>query len=583
MTEAPGAIPASYRDAGGTPIPIDPAVLAAVRAVAGEPAPARAGSAPIPLPPRPARSWGWQVQLYQLRSARSWGIGDYADLADLARGLGAGGAAMILINPVHAETPAPPYLDSPYSPSSRRFISLLSLSIPQLPEYQGADAPTRAAVDQLAPPNGDRIERPRVWAAKLAALALLFPGGEAADWAGPGGERLLEFGVFCALAGEHGRDWRAWPEPLRRPGAAASAAADPARVALHVWAQARAAQQLAAAQQAALDAGMSVGIVHDLAVGVDPGGADGWVYADALADGVSIGAPPDAINEQGQNWGLPAWRPDRLAAAGFAPWRDVVAAALRLGGGLRIDHIMGLSRMWWIPAGVPIGRGAYVYGDSEAMFGVLVAEAGARGSLLIGEDLGVVEPGLRDRMGQLGILGSAVLWFEGMGSPGEGDDDGRLPANWRARAAASVSTHDLPTAHGFLRDAQVHARAAAGVLGGSLENALAEAAKARVELIGLLIRCGALDPADVDDPNDIVHAMYRALIASPSQVVLVGASDAVGDLRQPNLPGTVDEYPNWRLPLADGAGNPVSLERFLASPGVAQLSALMRSGIGRSD
>jgi len=239
--------------------------------------------------------------------------------------------------------------------------------------------------------------------------------------------------------------------------------------------------------------------------------------------------------------------------------------------------------MWWIPAGVPIGRGAYVYGDSEAMFGVLVAEAGARGSLLIGEDLGVVEPGLRDRMGQLGILGSAVLWFEGMGSPGEGDDDGRLPANWRARAAASVSTHDLPTAHGFLRDAQVHARAAAGVLGGSLENALAEAAKARVELIGLLIRCGALDPADVDDPNDIVHAMYRALIASPSQVVLVGASDAVGDLRQPNLPGTVDEYPNWRLPLADGAGNPVSLERFLASPGVAQLSALMRSGIGRSD
>ncbi|MCL2782130.1 MAG: 4-alpha-glucanotransferase, partial [Actinomycetia bacterium] len=611
MVLVAGDIAPTYRDSHRRLVEIAPAVRAAVRAAAGEPVPVRAGAAIDPLPARDGRSWGWQVQLYQLRGARSWGIGDYGDLAQLASGLGALGASVILVNPLHAETPAPPYPDSPYTPSSRRFVSVASLCVPLLPEYQAAPAAVRAAVDRLAPPNAERIDRGAVWAAKLAALDLLFPGGSPERWAGgePDAERLVEFAVFCALAREHGRDWRDWPGPARRPGPSARAAADPRAVALHAWAQLRARQQLAAAQRAARDAGMAVGIVLDLAIGVDPAGADAWAFADSLADGVTIGAPPDDINTTGQDWSLPAWRPDRLAAADFAPWREVVRAAVRSGGGLRVDHIMGLTRLWWIPADAPIGQGAYVSYDADAMFGALVDEARVGGALLIGEDLGVVEPSVRERMARAGILGTALLWFEGVG-----DGDRRLPARWRPGAAASVSTHDLPTAAGFLRDAQVYAQHGAGVLAEPLEQALVAARAARAEVFELLRRCGALGVGDggkggdggdgaaadggdgpaaggddapaaggddglavaaTDAPGPVVEAMYRALLASPSALVLVSAADAVGDLRQPNLPGTVDEYPNWRLPLADGAGAVVSLERFRASPGVGRLSALM--------
>jgi 4-alpha-glucanotransferase len=319
---------------------------------------------------------------------------------------------------------------------------------------------------------------------------------------------------------------------------------------------------------------MSVGIVHDLAVGVDPDGADAWLLGDFFAQGITIGAPPDEFNQLGQDWGLPAPRPDQLAASSFGPWREIVSTALRLGGGLRIDHVLGLSRLWWVPAGRTPAEGTFVSYDTEAMLGVVVDVAREHGGVIIGEDLGTVDPAFRARLAELGVLGSAVLWFEGA-------DEGqsRKPADWRRAAAASVSTHDLPTAYGFLAGEHVRARHEAGVLGRPLEDERASAAADRQELLDLLVAEGVLDEDDLERPDRIVAAMYEALCLSPSAVVLAAPADAVGDVRQPNLPGTVDQYPNWRLPLADGAGHEVSLEEFLAAPGTARLSVLLRDGL----
>lgn len=593
---AAGVAASTYIDQVGRPVAVAPSVVQAVQSVAGRVVPLGEAAPIRPLDPRPARRFGWQVQLYQLRSAQSWGIGDYADLAALAVGLGQRGADLLLVNPLHAQTPAPPWGDSPYYPSSRRFSDQLSVSVARLPEYHAAPADVRQSICALRPATDGLIDRTAVWAAKLAAFELLLPAGfdaAAAAAQQPDGPELLRFAVFCALAETHGSRCRQWPEPLRVPGPAAQAAADPRRVALHTWIQVRAREQLADAQAAARAAGMGIGIVHDLAVGVDPEGADAWLLGDVFAAGITIGAPPDEFNQLGQDWGLPAARPDRLADQGFAPWRDIVESALRLGGGLRIDHVLGLSRLWWVPAGCSAAEGTFVSYDTESMLRVVVEAAHAHGGVIIGEDLGTVDPAFRRRLADLGILGSAVLWFEG-GDQGQS----RIPAQWRPGAAASVSTHDLPTAHGFLAGEHVTARYQAGVLARPLAQEQAVAAADRAELLDLLRSQGLLDDSDVleggarhvdggstgpgaagERADRIVAAMHEALCLSPCALVLAAPADAVGDLRQPNLPGTVDQYPNWRLPLADGAGHEVTLEEFLAAPGTALLSALLRDGL----
>ena len=574
---AAGTAASSYIDQVGRPVAVEPRVVQAVQAVAGRAVAMAAGPPIVPLARQEARRFGWQIQLYQLRSSQSWGIGDFADLAALAVGLGQRGADLLVVNPLHAETPAPPYSDSPYYPSSRRFSHQLSVSVTRLPEYHAAPDEVRQAVSALRPPTGGLIDRPAAWSAKLAAFELLLPAGfdaPAAAAAQPDGPELLRFAAFCALAEVHGGRWREWPSALRVPGPAAEAAADPRRVALHVWIQVRAREQLAAAQAAARAAGMAIGIVHDLAVGVDPDGADAWLLGDFFAAGITIGAPPDEFNQLGQDWGLPAARPDRLAEESFAPWREIVEAALRLGGGLRIDHVLGLSRLWWVPAGHTAAEGTFVSYDTESMLRVVVDAARAHGGVIIGEDLGTVDPAFRSRLADLGILGSAVLWFEGA-------DEGqsRLPVDWRYSAAASVSTHDLPTAYGFLAGEHVTARHEAGVLARPLEQEHAAAAADREELLDLLRDLGLIDEDDLDRQDRIVAAMHQALCLSPSAVVLAAPADAVGDRRQPNLPGTVDQYPNWRMPLADGAGHEVTLEEFLAAPGTALLSVLLRDGL----
>ncbi len=513
--------------------------------------------APRRLPPVP-RSWGWMLQLYAMRSAESWGMGDYADLATLARRSATElGAGVLLVNPVQAVSPTLPVERSPYSPSSRRYANPLYLRISDIPAYRNADAATRAAIDALRPPNDtELIDYDAVWTAKAEALELLWRHEEHRT---PEGD-LLDFARFCALAEAHGPDWREWPPEQRDP---ATATADPDRVAFHAWLQELCEQQLAAARRAARDAGMPVGVVHDLPVGVHPGGADTWAVRDAFAADVTVGAPPDAFSRLGQDWGLPPWRPDRLAEQGYEPFRAVVRSVLRHADGIRIDHVAGLWRLWWIPPGEPPKRGTYVHYDSDAMLAVLTLEAHRAGAVVVGEDLGTVEPKVTEALHEHGMLSSAVLWFQR-----EYDlPDHPLipPEKWTASAMASISTHDLPTVAGFLAAEHVRVRAELGQFEGPVEGEYGSAERERGELLELLKQEGV--PAD-----DLVTAFHALLAKARSVLVLTSPQDALGEIRQPNLPGTTDQYPNWRIPL------PVELADLFDDPGVRRVAGVLASG-----
>ncbi|HWR48716.1 MAG TPA: 4-alpha-glucanotransferase, partial [Pseudonocardiaceae bacterium] len=513
-----------------------------------------------PTLPEPPHTWGWMLQLYALRSAQSWGIGDLADLREfIAWTAAAHGSGAVLVNPLHAVTPTVPVQPSPYSPSSRRFINPLYLRITDIGAYRRGDPALRTEVDALrVDSRGERIDHDAVWRAKRAALELLWRADGAPCPVMP--EGLRDFATFCALAQRHGPRWSRWSSELRHP---ATASADPQQVAFHAWVQQQCNEQLAAAREAA--SGMAIGVVHDLAVGVDPEGADAWALQDVLATGVTVGAPPDTFNQQGQDWGLPPWRPDRLAATGYAAYRDMLRAVLAHADGLRIDHIAGLWRLWWVPPGASPAQGTYVHYDAEAMLAVLALEAHRAGAVVIGEDLGTVEPEVTETLAAQRMLGCAVLWFardeQVPGAPL------LAPQRWPRCTAASISTHDLPTAVGFLRGEHVRARAALGLLNDDTAE-WAQARAERAELISLLRAEGLLR---TENEDEIVVAMHALLARTPCQLLLASPYDVVGEIRQPNLPGTIDEYPNWRLPL------PVTLEQLQRDPRVGRVVAALRS------
>ena len=412
---------------------------------------------PRRLPPvTPA--WGWMLQLYALHSPGSWGIGDLADLREFALGSAGLGAGVILVNPVQAITPARPVQRSPYSPSSRRFANPLYLRVTDTEAFRRADSRTRATVERLAPPPGaELIDYDAVWTAKLTALEHLWAGGN--GQAVP--DDLRDFATFCALAERHGADWRTWPAGLRRPDGPDVADARrqlPARISFHAWLQRLCQRQLADARTAS-----DVRIVHDLPVGVDPAGADAWALQDVLASDVTVGAPPDAFSQQGQDWNLPPWRPDRLAAQGYRPFRDVIRSVLAHADGIRVDHIAGLWRLWWIPPGRPASEGTYVHYDADAH----ARHPRPRGA-----------PGRRDR-GRRGprhgprrghrlparprhaqLVGPVLR----AGRPGRPAQPLLPPERWPVDAMASISTHDLPTTVGFLRAENVRVRADLGLL-----------------------------------------------------------------------------------------------------------------------
>jgi 4-alpha-glucanotransferase len=511
--------------------------------------------------PEPPVTWGWMLQLYALHSADSWGMGD---LGDLVRFVSAGtGAGLVLLNPLHAVTPTLPVSSSPYSPSSRRFGNPLYLRVADTDAYRLADPPLRAQVDALRPGPGvdGLIDYSAVWQAKRAALELLWPlAGEVDLDSDPG---LTDFATFCALAERHGPDWQQWPAELRHPGSPAVRAARRGdRVAFHAWIQRLLDAQLDAAGAAARAAGMPVGIVHDLAVGIDPSGADGWLLQDVLAEGVHAGAPPDAFNQLGQDWGLAAWRPDRLAATGYAAYRDMLRRIFRHAGGLRVDHVAGLWRLWWVPPGMGPADGTYVRYDPDAMVGILALEAYRAGAVVIGEDLGTVLPVVTAGLETMNMLGSAVLWFT------RDADGGYLPAaRYPRNALASISTHDLPTAAGFLAGEQVRVRAELGQLAGPVEEERAAADADRAALLRLL-RDEGLVTAD-SGPDEVVVAMHEFLARTPCRFVTASLYDVLGELNQPNLPGTTDQYPNWRMPLT------ASLEQIARDPRVRRIAEVL--------
>ncbi|MDT7624711.1 MAG: 4-alpha-glucanotransferase, partial [Pseudonocardiales bacterium] len=529
--------------------------------------------APAQLPKAPP-TWGWQLQLYALHSAGSWGIGDLGDLREFVRWTAAEhGAGALLLNPLHAPSPTHPVQPSPYTPSSRRFANPLALNIEALDAYRLADPATRAEVDALrvAAPGSDsaaRVNHDLVWAAKRAALELLWrSAGRPAPRELPDG--LRDFATWCALAERYGGRWTRWPAPLRDPAGSAVAAARKElapRVTFHAWVQERCAEQLAAVRATAKESGMALGVLHDLAVGVDPEGADAWALADALATGVSVGAPPDDFTPRGQNWGLPPWRPDRLAATGYAAFRDMLRAVLAHADGLRIDHVAGLWRLWWVPPGDSPDRGTYVHYDAEVMTAVLALEAHRAGAVVVGEDLGTVEPEVTDALAEQEMLGCAVAWFaRDESAPGT---PLLAPSRWPERAAASLSTHDLPTAAGFLRGEHVRVRAELGLLD-DVPAEWAAAARERADWLALLRGEGLL-PAEGDpepDERQIILAMHQLLARTPCRLKLISPYDVLAEPRQPNLPGTVDEYPNWRLPL------PATLDELRADPRVAEITS----------
>ncbi|MDQ2707648.1 MAG: 4-alpha-glucanotransferase [Actinomycetota bacterium] len=529
-------------------------------------------AAPARVPPS-ASTWGWMLQLYALRSAGSWGIGDLRDLREFISWTATEhGAGAVLLNPLHAPGPTHPVEPSPYTPSSRRFANPLALRIEDIGAYQRADTATRAEVDALrVSPATARVDHDMVWVAKRAALELLWR--DTARPASPGlPEGLREWATYCALAERHGGRWTQWPAGLRDvagPAVADARAELAARIAFHAWVQQQCAAQLAAVRATAHDSGMALGVLHDLAVGVDPEGADAWALSDVLATGVSVGAPPDTFSPRGQNWGLPPWRPDRLAATGHAAWRDMLRAVLTHADGLRIDHVAGLWRLWWIPPGDPPERGTYVHYDSEALLAVLTLEAHRAGATVIGEDLGTVEAEVTHTLARRGILGCAVGWFtRDEDAP---DQPLLVPSRWPVRAAASLSTHDLPTAAGFLRAEHVRARAELGLL----PDVAAEqrsAADDRAEWIALLRAEQFLpDRDEAPDEWQIIAAMHRLLAATPCQLTLISPYDVLAEPRQPNLPGTIDQYPNWRLPL------PVTFEELRTDARVAEITAIFRA------
>ncbi|MEU1318810.1 4-alpha-glucanotransferase [Streptomyces tibetensis] len=554
--------------------------------------------APPRLPAPPGRSHGLLVQLYSLLSRRSWGMGDLGDLAELAGWAGRSlGAGFIQVNPLHAAVPGPPTDPSPYRPSSRRFPDPVHLRIEDVPEAAYVQDPERlrallersGRLREAVLRQGALIDRDAVWELKREALELLAevplgPGRRAAycDFLAGQGRALEDHATWCALAEVHGSDWHRWPTGLRDPRSAETTQARNGLMdRVDLWSRLAwlTDTQLTAAQRAGREAGMPVGIVHDLAVGVHPGGADAWAQQEYFAAGMSVGAPPDAFNARGQDWGLPPWRPDRLAASGYAPFRELLRALFRYAGALRIDHVMGLFRLWWVPQGHPPTEGTYVRYDAEAMLAVLVLEASRAGALVIGEDLGTVEPGVRETLRERGVLGTSVLWFE---RDWEGDGHPLPPESWRADCLATATTHDLPSTAARLTGEHVELRDSLGLLTRPLEEERAEAAADAGEWLSLLSRLGLLQGTggggDTSSEEAQIQAVHRFLLRTPARMVGVWLPDGVGDRRPQNLPGTWDQYPNWRLPIADARGRPVTLEDLAASPRLHALMEVLRGG-----
>jgi 4-alpha-glucanotransferase len=519
------------------------------------------------------RAWGWAAQLYAVRSRASWGIGDLGDLGGLLAATAPLGAGFALFNPLHAASPWEP---SPYNPSSRVFRNPLYLRVEDVPELAALGGAERPRVEALAAAgreldHRDRIDRPAVFRLKDEALRLAYGAlarlperraGLDAYRAATG--NLERYATFCALQKVHGQDWRSWPAAYRHPGrseVAAFGAGHADEVGYHAWLQWLLDQQLAAAGAGRAE----LGVVNDLAIGFAPDGFDAWTFQDELAAGMSVGAPPDPLGPDGQDWGLPAFVPDRLAAGGYEAFAQTIRAGMAHAAGLRIDHVMGLFRLFWIPEGADPAQGTYVRYPADDLLGVLALESVAAGALVVGEDLGTVEPGVRERLADEGVLSYRLAWFE------QGPDGGRRrAADYPQLALAATTTHDLPTVAGFFSGSDLDHLRDIGVASRGGDTQAGQEAQ-RASLCRLLEDEGLLAPGERSVPA-IVAALYGFLTRTPSMLLAATLEDALEAHDRPNVPGTTDQRPNWSLPL------PVALDDLAADPRVRRLAAILSEG-----
>jgi 4-alpha-glucanotransferase len=480
------------------------------------------------LPSQPM--WGWAAQLYATRSAESWGMGDLADLERLGRWAAAQHAGMLLINPINAAPPVVTQEPSPYYPCSRQFFNPLYLRVEEVPGAAGlGPALERLAAEGRALNRDPLLDRKAVFRLKQQALRAIFTqfrgDAEFDAYCHQRGVPLQRFAAYCALAERYEPDWRTWPAEFHDPDSPAvrrfmEAHRDELRY--HQWQQWLVDRQLARAATA-------LPIVQDLPIGFDPGGADAWSWQSLLARRCTMGAPPDVFNMAGQDWQLPPFVPHRLRQAGYEPMIHTIRAALRHAGGLRIDHVMGLFRLYWIPEGFGPQRGGYVRYRPEEMLAIVALESQRAGAFVVGEDLGTVGPEVRQQLAEHQVLSFRLLWFE------------KQPASRFPRLAmAATTTHDLPTVAGLWTGCDMAEQRSQG----NPDDALFQLRAHLAKLIG---------KSDNASPADVIEATYRVLGQAPSLVLLATLEDALAVTQRPNVPGTTaPQRPNWSLALPGG-------------------------------
>lgn len=485
-------------------------------------------------------TWAWVAQLYSTRSRESWGIGDFADLKRITHWSASQGAGLVIVNPLVAGPPTLPQEASPYYPSSRRYRNLVYLAIEQVPGWAEMSHELAEIAEAAHALNQDRrINRDAVYGYKRAALEKLWPkfaGDQRFErYLAEQGTSLRDYATYCVLAEKHGADWRRWPEDYRRPDSPATLRVgieSHDRVRFHSWIQWLLDVQLEAATE-------ELTVMQDLPIGFDPGGADAWAWQDLLALDMYIGAPPDLYNTGGQNWGLPPFIPHKLLAARYEPYIETIRACLRHSGGLRIDHVIGLFRLFWIPAGAHASEGTYVRYPAEDLLNILALESVRAGAVIIGEDLGTVEEYVRHRLADQRLLSYRVLYFEP-----------QPPENYPYLSLATITTHDLPTVAGLWTGRDLQSQRDIGM--NPNEQGMHDL-RARVRDLGQLD-----DDATIDEA---IEAAHRALARAPSAILTATIEDAAGLTDRPNMPGTMqDRWPNWSMAL------PETIEELERSP-----------------
>ena len=500
--------------------------------------------------PDDLRIWGWAIQLYAARSTRSWGIGDLADLRRLGTWASRGGAGIALINPLAAASPLLPQQPSPYFPSSRRFRSPLYLRVEEVEGATTLGDLSAISARARALNAHRRIDRDEVYRLKIGALERIWdivsrrelPALDA--FVSEQGEGLRQFATFCALAERFTSGWHSWPAEFRHPSSPAvrdamrrRPTAD--RIRFHQWLQLQIDLQLARASRA-------MPVMQDLPIGFDADGADAWAFQDVLAEGISVGAPPDEFNTKGQNWGLPPFVPAKLRAAGYQPFIDTIRGCVRHSGGLRIDHVMGLFRLFWIPNDMEPKDGAYVLSRASELLAIVAVESQRARAVIVGEDLGTVEEECRVELRRRNVLSYRLLWFEKS-----------RPARYPADSLAAVTTHDLPTTAGLWTGSDVRTQKALG---------LAPNEKGTREMVRRVRRLAHIGPGN--PLHSVIIRIHEALATAPSRILTATLEDALAVEERPNMPATTTEWPNWSIALPE----PIeSLEKNTIAARIARL------------